>query len=63
MVKAAWLCLDPPAVIFFVFKRIFAWAHIRPNEGEREQTANLSLTLFGGHVVWVQCVGPFQWAA
>jgi hypothetical protein len=61
--KAARLCIDPPAFISFVFKRIFAWAHIGPSEGEREQTANLSLTLLGGHVVWVQCVWAFQWAA
>jgi hypothetical protein len=61
--KAAWLCLDPPAFISTAFSRIFAWAHIWSRDGEREQTANLSLTFLGSHVVWVQCVGAFQWTA
>jgi hypothetical protein len=61
--KTAWLRLEPPAFISTVFSRIFAWAHIWSRDGEREQTANLSLTFLGSHVVWVQCVGAFQWKA
>jgi hypothetical protein len=36
-----------------VLRRFFELALMWPSEGERQQTANLSSTLLGGHVVGV----------